>query len=273
MTLASSFDDFNAKMDMTTALGRRSATIKCNSASLASSHSQPKNMTDTSASDTPESVLQGGAVIVLTGLPAVGKTTVARELHRRLNSTDEEPIPAYATRSLLFHHHLVIDYVKALMPMGSASKAHMERRRALLSDAMDLMKANTDLGRIFITTAYATMGVGTDLLRPREMQGYVELARAKCLPFFWIHLTCQPEEHRRRLEDPHRPSTKIKDWDRLMANLAREHDRILLDDKTLDYKGNLHHECFSFDNTTPSAADMAAKILANCSEVASRSRI
>ena len=210
---------------------------------------------------TPNSTHTGGAVILLTGLAGIGKTSVAKQLHEQLNPGDPRPVAAYAFKGTFFHHHLINDYVRALMPRNHRAKEHMHHRRRLLNDALDLMKNHEDKDRIFLPTAYVTLGIEGEPMRRQEMQDYINLARFRNIPFLWFHLTCEPEEHRRRIESADRPPTKEKSYDNLMKNLAEESDKALESDQGLD-KESITSYCFKrIDTTQNSVSDTTAKIM------------
>jgi thymidylate kinase len=170
-----------------------------------------------------------GAIIVLTGLAGVGKSTIARELHKLPNrSQDGEDPPPYATHSTLFSHHLIIDYVRALTPPNQRlTREHMHHRKDLHDKALKIITENDESTRMFILTAYTLLGVEGEMMRADEMQSYVDIAKSRHVPFLWFHLVCNPEEHKRRIENPNRPPTKIKDYAQLMANVAKEEDKMV----------------------------------------------
>lgn len=132
-----------------------------------------------------------GAIVILTGLAGVGKSTIARELHKlphRSQLQDGLDPPPYATHSTLFSHHLIIDYVRALTPPEQRlTKEHMRHRKDLHDKALKIMSENEETDRVFILTAYTLLGVEGELMRKEEMQAYVDLAKKRNVPFLWFH--------------------------------------------------------------------------------------
>lgn len=164
--------------------------------------------------------------MLFTGLAGVGKSTIATEVHKLLNTEAGSDIVPYARNSSLFLHHLIIDFVKAVVPREKCAFTHMHKRRDMLHMAIDAMAADSDHDRVLIITALATMGVEGELMRQSEMQAYIDLARVRHVPLIHIHLTCDPSEHRERVSNPGRLGTKIRDYDLLQRNIALEDDSI-----------------------------------------------
>ena len=163
-----------------------------------------------------------GACIVFSGRPGVGKSTIARDLHKLLSHGDA----LYGCNSSLISHHHCIDYAQSLVSRTSDAERHMDTRLELLRRAIQSVRDDPHVHRQFLITAPAIMGI-TQPRRRQEMQLYIDLARHRAIPFIWFRLECRPDEHERRVEDTTRESTKIRDYKALQDAIERETDRLV----------------------------------------------
>ena len=180
-----------------------------------------------------------GACIVLSGRPGVGKSTIARDLHRLLSHGDA----LYGCNSSLISHHHCIDYVQSLVSRTSDAERHMNTRWELLRRAIQSISDDPHVDRKFLITAPAMLGI-TKPWRRQEMQLYIDLARHRAIPFIWLRLECQPAEHKRRVEDVKRKLTKIRDYEALQDAIGRETDPLVEEvDELLDVDGVKMFSC------------------------------
>lgn len=166
--------------------------------------------------------LRQGACIVFSGRPGVGKSTIARDLHEMLSRGNG----VYGCNSSLISHHHCIDYVQCLVSRTSDAERHMDTRWDLLRCAIRSLKDDPDVGRKFLITAPAMLGI-TRPRRRQEMQLYIDLARYRAIPFIWFRLICRPAENKRRVEDVRRGPTKVRNYEALEDAIGRETDRLV----------------------------------------------
>jgi hypothetical protein len=207
-----------------------------------------------------------GAIVVLSGVAGVGKTTIATQIHKYLNPEYDDrndSLPLYATHSSFFHNHLVIDYAQALVSRQDDAAKHMDLRESSLDQALQVMTNDGDQNRIFIITAYATMGVANgQRLRLKEMQKYIDLAAGREVPFLWFHIVCAAEEHKMRVEDHGRNETKIRDYGKLVASIQREEDRMVeCPDERLKIGARVTLFSHEEVDTTGKSAEQSAEII------------
>jgi len=139
-------------------------------------------------------------LIVLTGRPASGKLTVAREL-------------AALTGWRLFHNHLVVDALLAVFEFGSPP--FVELREKIWTDVFARASAAGLPALIFTFTAENTVRQAfIDRLAPD--------ARTRGDTVHFIELTCPEPEIERRLDAASRHATKKLTSLELYRQLARD---------------------------------------------------
>ena len=121
-------------------------------------------------------------MVILFGLPGVGKLTIAKELAR---------LGSYR----VFHNHLVFDAVEALFPFGSP--AFIELRERLWLELLS-RAASERIGNVVFTIA-RDQWVPSDFLMTLESALGQLGASVSC-----IGLTCDGAEHEQRLANANR---------------------------------------------------------------------
>lgn len=116
-------------------------------------------------------------LVVLCGLPGVGKLTVAQELHRR-------------TGYALFHNHLVVDAVVALFPFGSLP--FVDLRESLWLQILS-RAARERVGGVIFTYAYDRS------VDPRLMFKLRDAVSGDGGRVSWVELACDHAELQRRV--------------------------------------------------------------------------
>jgi predicted kinase len=132
-------------------------------------------------------------LIVLSGLPGTGKTTIARELARRLDAV-----------------HVRIDSIEQAIVGSGLLSGPMDDAgyRAAYALAAD----NLGRGRIVIADSVNPL--------PLTRDAWVEVAERAAAPVVEIEITCSdPVEHRRRIEArvSDIPGLKLPTWPEVMA--------------------------------------------------------
>ena len=130
-------------------------------------------------------------LIFMSGLPGVGKLTVAKEL-------------SALTGYKLFHNHLVVDLLLSVFPFASPQFVQL-RESIWLSVFDEAGRAGLD-GLIFTFAAENTVRQGF----VTKMQ---EAIRANGGTIQFVELVCDDEELRRRMDTPsRRQHTKLTSW-------------------------------------------------------------
>jgi len=122
-------------------------------------------------------------LIVLYGLPGVGKLTVARELSK-------------LTGARIFHNHLVVDLVNSVFEFGT--EPFVELREAIWLAVFSKAVA-AELDCLIFTFAFDRTVQKSFIGKVRsiiEGNGHGEV--------LFVQLTCSPEELERRIADPSR---------------------------------------------------------------------
>jgi predicted kinase len=141
----------------------------------------------------------GGVLVVIGGLPGVGKTTVARRLARRLGAA-----------------HVRVDAFEAALV-----------RTGLVADQGDIRGEGYELALAAADTCLAAgTAVVADAVFPIALTRtpWTALARRYDVPLVWVRLVCgDPAEHRRRVEQraADLPGHRVPSWAQV---LARETD-------------------------------------------------
>jgi predicted kinase len=134
-------------------------------------------------------------LVVLGGLPGVGKTTLARQLAGRLRAA-----------------HLRIDAFEATLV-----------RTGLVADQADVGGAGYELALAAAGTCLAAgTGVVADAVFPiaASRAPWTELGRRHGVPVTWVRLVCtDPAEHRRRVEEraADLPGHRVPTWAQVAA--------------------------------------------------------
>jgi chloramphenicol 3-O-phosphotransferase len=120
-------------------------------------------------------------LVFIHGAPAVGKLSVARELHT-LNGFR------------LFHNHLTVDLVSSVFPFGSQSFILLREQvwLAVFSEA-----AKNDVSVIFTFNPERTV-------RARFIEDAANAVESAGGQIYFIELTCSQDELERRIENPSR---------------------------------------------------------------------
>lgn len=134
--------------------------------------------------------------ILITGAPAVGKFTVGKALSKKL-------------KVVLFHNHLVIDFVKYLIK-GKHNKSRSALRQKIFFNSLEAM-AEQNLSLI-ITHAYGHNYVYTSGMSDRQYVSRVKKITEKFGGVFMsVHLVAHKKELERRvLESSRKDFKKIK---------------------------------------------------------------
>jgi hypothetical protein len=136
---------------------------------------------------------RSGCVILLNGFPGVGKLSTARALCLHLQ---EAP-----TR--LFDNHLIIDPVEAIHP--GRGPEHKFMRAHFRQIAFANLKSLPDQNLMIVMTA--TLAKNDE--DAATFAEYVDIARARDVPFYSFIVTCDPAEHRDRLQSADRLSYRV----------------------------------------------------------------
>ncbi|MCU1243065.1 MAG: shikimate kinase [Candidatus Acidoferrum typicum] len=130
-------------------------------------------------------------LIFMSGLPGVGKLTVAKEL-------------SVLTGCKLFHNHLVVDLLLSVFPFGSPQ--FVELRESIWLSVFDQASRAGMPGLIFTFNAENTVRQAF----VTKMQGTI---RANGGTMQFVELICDDEELRRRMDTPSRRQyTKLTSW-------------------------------------------------------------
>ncbi len=167
-------------------------------------------------------------LIVLYGIPGVGKKTVALELEK-------------VTGFKLMDNHTVIDLVRRLIPQKFPVSVEIARQIRLL-----LIKGllAIDCPGLIITFAGGSSGAADYL---KELVKMIEDA---CGQVYFVELSCELNEVRRRIEEPSRKG-------HFKVVLQQELDEFLLKDY---FKGLPDYESLRVDTTYIPPEESAAKI-------------
>ena len=155
------------------------------------------------------------ALIFINGLPAVGKHTIARLIHHKLNpDKDTSNLMNREANSTLLHNHLMIDLVAAIAPWHEA-RSHITLREQLVSWTLNALLEGPREPRTYIVTAQVQ--VDPERHREVELLEYINFAETLDIPFFWFQLVCSNEkEHISRLKHDARHYGKTKDPAKLL---------------------------------------------------------
>ncbi len=124
-------------------------------------------------------------LIIIHGLPGVGKLTVAKELAKK-------------TGYKLFHNHITIDAISSLFDRSHSNflRLNRELRLKLLEEA-----ARQNLAGVIVTYSYAHP-TGDLFIKP-----LLALADTYAIILDFVYLSCSPEELYKRIESPSRRGT------------------------------------------------------------------
>jgi hypothetical protein len=130
-------------------------------------------------------------LIFISGLPGVGKLTVAKEL-------------SALTGYKLFHNHLVVDLLLSVFPFGS--QQFVELRESIWLSVFDQACRAGLPGLIFTFNAENTV-------RQSFVMKAQDVVAANDGSIFFVELTCEERELRRRMDTPSRRQyTKLTSW-------------------------------------------------------------
>lgn len=170
-------------------------------------------------------------LVMLHGLPGVGKLTIARELAKQ-------------TGYRLFHNHLTVDLVASVFDFGTAP--FIELRESIWLSVLGRAVAEQVPGVLFTFAFERTVPEGfLPRLRTTVEQGGGRL--------YLVELTCDREELERRVESPSRaPFGKLRSVELM---------RRLIADGSLDAPAGLRSD-LTIDTTDLHPAEAAGKIAA-----------
>lgn len=132
-------------------------------------------------------------LIFMSGLPAVGKLTVAKELSE-------------ITEYKLFHNHLAVDLLLAVFEFGS--EPFVELRESIWLSVFEQAGRAGLPGLIFTFNA-------ENSVRQTFIGKMQEVVRANGGTICFVELICDEEELRRRLDTPaRRQYGKLKSWEK-----------------------------------------------------------
>ncbi|KAJ7786690.1 hypothetical protein B0H14DRAFT_306393 [Mycena olivaceomarginata] len=133
------------------------------------------------------------SVLFINGFPGVGKLSVAREVQKQL------------TASRLLDNHLLIDVAQAIEP--NRGPAHYALRTVLRRAAFDGLKAVEDESVTLILTSCSASTLPHDV---EVFSEFVDIARARGVPFVSVNLVCDERENVERATNEERGKDKGK---------------------------------------------------------------
>lgn len=163
---------------------------------------------------------------MINGLSGVGKLTIAKKIHRLLNSdVPKTCIQNRKANSTLLHNHLIIDLLMAIAPWKEP-RTNIGLRNELTTWTMQkLMDEPPEQHTYIITGQFPRQ---PERQRAKELVKYINFAEAKGLPFFWFHIVCSNEdEHVARLQHGGRHHSKTKDASLLLRD-REDQDKVQL---------------------------------------------
>ncbi len=170
-------------------------------------------------------------VVVLHGLPGVGKLTVGRELARN-------------TGWRLFHNHLTVDLLTAVFEFGSP--AFVEWRERIWLEVLGRAVRDGIEGVIFTFAAEATVS-------PAFLETLAGRIDSEGGETFFVELRCEPDELLRRVETDDRTV-----WGKLAS--ADSMVRLLAEGTLFDARVPVGARACTVDTTTLPPGDAAKAI-------------
>lgn len=156
-------------------------------------------------SDAPPKLTEP-VVILLTGSPGVGKTTIASSLHQYFNfKTDSYRVSPREENSLLLNHGLIEELACAVTGRpepGSMNPPtnYVRLHKELLKSTLHTLSSETSLPPVLIFTAQVQTNPAME--RKEELVEYINFARKIRRPLLWMQIVCfDPDKHWVRLLD------------------------------------------------------------------------
>lgn len=184
------------------------------------------------------------SVLFLNGFPGVGKLSVARQVHKML------------AVSRLFDNHLLIDVAQAIEPQRSP--AHYNLRTSLRRAAFDGLKAVEDKFATLILTSCSASTLSHDV---EVFADFVDIARARGVPFVSVNIVCNEKENVKRLTNAERGEGKEKLMDgQVLVDMRMQHKLLeasTCKEETVDVQ--VYH--LELDTTNDSVQRTADKVI------------
>jgi len=185
------------------------------------------------------------AVIVhLVGYPGVGKYTIARELVRQAEEAGE--------RLVLIDNHLTANVVLSVLPPAAEGEEQPAELWARVHEVRDvLLRTIEELSPPSWSFVFTNVSLEGHPLSSPSVDLVRGLAVARGSRYVPVRLTCDLDEHLRRVTDPERAARyKWRDADAVRRQVG-EYDLVAIDDPAL----------LELDVTDRSPAEAAAAIL------------
>ena len=158
-----------------------------------------------------------GCIVLLNGFPGVGKLTIAQAI--------KDNLPEHNAR--LIDNHVLIDPAEAIVPgRGPAHKLLRAKVRRVAFEALTEEFVSQPNLKVIMTGCLADNAEDTAVLTE-----HLRIAKDTNVPFYLVGVTCDREEHGRRLEAPARTAggkTKLRD-ENILRELLEHH--VLVDPK------------------------------------------
>jgi shikimate kinase len=155
-----------------------------------------------------------GCIIFLNGFPGVGKLTIARAI--------KDNLPADAT--CLIDNHILIDPAEAIIPgRGPAHKKLRQNIRRVAFEALTEEMVSQPNLKVIMTGCIVDSPEDIAVLAE-----HLRVAKDANVPFYLIDVTCDREEHGRRLETIERAAegkSKLRDC-HVLQQLLEQYKRI-----------------------------------------------
>ncbi|KAF2823792.1 hypothetical protein CC86DRAFT_297778 [Ophiobolus disseminans] len=160
-----------------------------------------------------------GCIVLLNDFPGVGKLTIARAI--------KDNLPENAVR--LIDNRVLIDPAEAIAPgRGPAHKLIRAKVRRVAFGALTTELLSQPNLKAIMTDCPADTTEDTAVLAE-----HIRVAKDTNVPFYFVGVTCDQEEHGRRLDTPTRTvggKTKLRD-ESVLRELLEQH--VLVDPKKL----------------------------------------